>query len=482
MGSLEPGAVPISTPPVTALPTDDTSLSPRYTPKTPAYRRYVTSYALASVALSLLYGAVLTVLLPLHVQGLEFARIFGQGSGVDLTALNNLQNQVASGAVTPSADQRAQLGLLAQFNASRASSLSLVSSIGVVLAMVLSPIVGTLSDRTRTRWGRRAPYIAAGGVAGAAFICLLPVVPSVAALVIVWSLVQVALNSQGPLNATVADRVPENRLATVSAISGLINYACAIAGAVVAGVLFSTIGLGSYFPFAVALLLLSLPILLIARDRSSKGLPRERVRVGTIFASFVTALRDKDYRWAWISKVLLWMGYGVGTTYGIYMLQSYIQPALTAAQAAQTAPLLQVVALPATLLGMAISGRLSDRLHRRKPFVIAAAALIALSFLIPWAWPALPAMFLQSAVAGLGLGTFLVVDQAMFIDLLPDPSAAGRDLGMSSVAQNLGNALAPVLAGVAVTVATGSYWPVWPVAFVVVLVSTFTVLPIRRVR
>lgn len=456
-------------------------VSPRLQPKTPAYRRYVSTYALAYLAIALLWGAVLTILLPLQVQGIEATRVLGPG--VDVDALNALQAKAASGALTPTAAQSEQLTLLAQFNSARAGSLSLVTSVGVLLSMVLQPIIGTLSDRTRSRWGRRAPYVAAGAIAGAAAMCFMPFASNIAVLVIFWSIVQVAGNlAQGPLIASVADRVPQERLGSVSAIGGLVTYGAAIVGAVVAGVLFNAVGLASYYPFAVALVVLVIPFLLVGRDYSSASLKFARLRLGSLFASFIAALRDHDYRWAWASKVLLWAGLGISGAYNIYMLQSYIRPSLPTAQAAQIAPLLQIAALPGTLIAMAIVGRLSDRLRRRKPFVIAAAAVVAAGFLVPWAWPSLPAMFIQAALSGLGLGAFLVVDQALFIDLLPDPAAAGRDLGMSGLGQNLGQAAGPLVAGLIVTLSAGTYGAVWPVGFVIVVLAAVLVVPIRRVR
>lgn len=458
-------------------------ISPRYQPKTPQFRRYVSTYAVACVAISLMLGAFTSVLLPLHVQSLEFDRIFGVNSGVDLAALSNLGNEVAAGTVTPTAEQQRQLGLLAQFNASKASGLAFVTSAGVVLTMILQPIIGTISDRTRSRWGRRAPYVAAGAVAGAAFIVLMPAVPSIAILVVVWSLIQASTTLiGGPLSATVADRVPEERRGTVSAVTALAAYGSAIIGAAAAGALFGAIGLGSYYPFAIALALLTIPFVLLACDKSSRSMAAEHIRIGTIFASFIVALRDRDFRSAWISKVLFWFGVGISSTYSIYMLQSYISPALTAAEAAQIAPLMLVVGLPATLLSMAIAGRLSDRLGRRKPFVIAASLILAVSLLVPWVWPSLPAMFIQAVLGGVGLGAFFVVDQALFIDLLPDQNSAARDLGMAAMAQSVGTALAPITAGVVVTLAGGSYGLVWPLGFVVVIGAALAVLPIKRVR
>jgi MFS family permease len=455
-----------------------------YQAKTPAIRRYLTFYSLANMGVALLWGSLLAIILPLHVQGLEFARIFtGADSGIDLQALTTLQGQVAAGSASPTADQQRLLGLLTDFNSARATSLSIVTSAGVVLSMLLSPIIGMLSDRTRSRFGRRAPWIAAGSIAGTALICFMPVVPSIAVLVVVWSLIQVFMGLiQGPLVATVADRVPEERVGGVSAITGLAAYFGAIVGAIAAGALFTSIGLGAYIPIGLFLLLTTLAFVLFARDNSSRDMVTKRLRFSAVLKSYAVALVDRDYRWAWISKVLLYLGYSISSTYSLYMLQSYITPALSTAEAAQTAPLLQFVALPTTLLAMYISGRWSDKISRRKPFVVAAGLIMGVSFLIPFFSPTLPAMFIQVAITGIGYGMFVVVDQALFIDVLPDREAAGRDLGLSALGQNLGNALGPIVAGTVVVIAAGSYGPVWPVGFFLVLFASLAVFRIRRVR
>lgn len=460
------------------------AISVRYDVKTPAIRRYTTGYALGSLGISLLYGAALLVLLPLHVQQLEFAQVFtGANAHVDLQALTTLKEHVDAHTVTPTAHQRHLLDLLAQYNSGRVGGLSLITSVGVFVTMLIQPLVGMFSDRTRSRLGRRAPYIVAGAVAGGALVAVMPFAPTLAILVIVWSLVQLLANViQGPLGATVPDRVPEERVGGISAITGLISYIGAIGGSIVAGALFTSIGLAVYFPIALIMLVLPIVFVLIAKDKSSKGLVVPRLKISTVFKSYVIALADHDFRWAWIAKVVLYVGYGIATIYSIYMLQSYVTPALSADEAAKTAPLLQFTALPATLIAMYVSGKWSDRIQRRKPFVIAASLIMAVSYLVPFAWHSVPAMFIQAIVAGFGFGTFIVVDQALFISVLPDRAAAGRDLGVSTLGQNLGQAIGPVLAGAAVAVFGGSYIGVWPVACVIVLIAAFAVIPIKRVR
>ncbi|SDZ49492.1 MFS transporter [Herbiconiux ginsengi] len=447
-------------------------------------RRYMLTYSLANLGINLIWGGVLAILIPLHVQGIEFAQYFtGADASVNLQALTALQAQVTAGEVSPSSEQARLLGLLGDYEAAKANGLALVSSVGVLLTMLVQPVVGMLSDRTRSRLGRRAPFIVGGVVGGGILLIALSFAPSLALVVLLLSLLQLSVNiAQGPLTATVADRVPEERLATVSAVTGLVSYVGSIVGSVAAGTLFAALGLAAYYPFVVLLVLLPIIFVLASRDRSSKTLEVSPLRTRDLFKSYGYALRSRDFRWAWIAKVVLFIGVGVSSVYSIYMLQAYVQPTLSASEAAQTAPLLGLVALPGTLVGMAVVGRWSDRSGRRKPFVIVASLIMAVSFLVPFFWPSVTALFVQSAIMGVGLGAFLVVDQALFIDVLPDPNSAGRDLGMAALGQNLGSALGPLLAGTVVALSSGFYGYVWPVAFVVALLAAVAIIPIKGVR
>lgn len=446
--------------------------------------RYITAYSLATLGITLLWGGVLGVLLPLHVQQLEFANYFtGADVHVDLKSLTDLKAQIAVGKATANADQDRLIGLLAQYEAAKASGLSLVQSVGIISTMLVQPLVGMLSDRTRSRWGRRAPYIAAGSVAGAAMLLTLSSASTVGWVILLWSFVQLLGNvAQGPLAATVADRVPHERMGTVSAATGLVAYLGAILGALAAGILFGRIGLGAYSPFVAILAALPLMFLLVAPDRPSTDLPVAHLTFTEVCKSYGYALKYPDFRWAWIAKVLLYLGFALATTFSLYMLQSYVQPSLSAAEAARIGPLLQIAGLPFTLISMVVAGRLSDKTGRRKPFVIGASLVMAASFLIPLSSATLPAMFAQAMVMGVGFGAFLVVDQALFVDVLPDKQFAGRDLGMSTLGQNVGQALGPVLAGLVVSLSGGTYTLVWPAAAVFVLVAALVVTPIKTVR
>jgi MFS family permease len=115
------------------------------------------------------------------------------------------------------------------------------------------------------------------------------------------------------------------------------------------------------------------------------------------------------------------------------MLQEYVRPALGRDEATSTQSLLIAAALPGSLAAMALAGRLTDRWGRRKPLLVGSALVVAGAMLVPLAWPSVPAMYVQAVVGGAALGVYLVVGQALLIDVVEDPATtAGRDLGLGS--------------------------------------------------
>ncbi|WP_157131601.1 MFS transporter [Piscinibacter gummiphilus] len=445
--------------------------------------RYMACYLLVALSLTAILGGIGTVILPLHIQQLEFAQFFVGAMGqVNLQELIALKAQVAAGAVSPSAEQQKLLGVLTAFEAAKASDVSLAASLAIAATMALQPAVGVASDRTRSRWGRRAPWMVAGAALAMLGVLTMYLADSVGQLIAGYTLASVAhAFVGGPLSATIVDRVPALKRGMMSAVAGiglLIGY---VIGLGVAGAAFGKLGTGSYLIFGVTVCLVTLLFVTLSRDASSGALPLDKVSVAGHLKSFTVALRHADFRWVFVARVVMLFGYSVSSTFGIYMLQSYIEPGLNPEEAARTMPLLHVVGLPATLLAMVISGRWSDRIHRRKPFVIGASILLSVSMAVPFVWPALWALYAQHVLAGIAVGTFLVVDQALLIDVLPDKDAAGRDLGIGALASNLGQAIGPIMAG-GVLAATGGYRMIWLTAMVLTLIAALAIFPVKRVR
>lgn len=448
----------------------------------PAMRRYMIVYALAALAGSALWGGVGGVLIPLHVQQIEFGQYFsGALAAVNLQELTNLKAQIAAGAATASAEQQRLLEVMAAYESAKANALATIKAIAVAVTMLMQPLIGIVSDRTRSRWGRRAPWIVAGAVATVVGLLSMQYSNSIMQLLLGWVVAQVGVNMVlGPLGATVADRMPAAQRGVMSAVAGAGLVLGFIAGMSIAGALIGHVGFKSYLMFAAAVLVCSLLFVLVARDVPSSYMRHQAASMRTHLVSCTLALRDPDFRWVWSARILLMFGYAVSSTYSVYILQSYIQPAMNAAEAAKAVSLLNLAALPGTVLAMVIAGRWSDRIMRRKPFVIGASFLLAASMIPPLVWPTLAALYMKFVIGGIAFGIFLAVDQALLIDVLPNKgSAAGRDLGMGAFAANLGSFMGPILAGVVLS-ATGGYRMIWLAALLLAVIAAFALMPVKR--
>src|SRR4051812_14836292 len=101
-------------------------------------------------------------------------------------------------------------------SADKEAVFSLVTGIGALMALIANPVIGALSDRTSSRWGRRHPWTLAGSVLGALGLVVLAVAPNVVLMVIGWSLVQAGLNGMlASLTSALPDRVPVEQRAEV---------------------------------------------------------------------------------------------------------------------------------------------------------------------------------------------------------------------------------------------------------------------------
>ena len=100
----------------------------------------------------------------------------------------------------------------------KAGVLALVSTSALVVATIANIVIGALSDLTRSRWGRRTPWLVTGSVASAAMLLVVSTADSVFTLVLTWCVYQLFLNAiVAPLIAVIADRAaPRNRGAVSS--------------------------------------------------------------------------------------------------------------------------------------------------------------------------------------------------------------------------------------------------------------------------
>ena len=96
-------------------------------------------------------------------------------------------------------------------NASSAGRTQDAKSWGPLVSLVSNLVFGNLSDRTRSRFGKRSPWVVCGGVLGGLSLFAIGVLANSAVITVVYCVCMVGLNMMlAPAIAVLSDRVPES--------------------------------------------------------------------------------------------------------------------------------------------------------------------------------------------------------------------------------------------------------------------------------
>jgi len=361
--------------------------------------------------------------------------------------------------------------------AHKVANLTIVMTISAFAAMLAQPIAGQLSDRTRSRLGRRAPWIFLGVLAGGLSLIGLAFANSIVGVAIAWVLVQVCYNfAQGPLSAVMPDRVPLSRRGTFAALSGIGLMVGALGGQIIGSLFFNSLAVGYLFFAAFSLVALTL-FIVFNPDHSSKDVPLEPFGFSDFLRTFwVSPRQHPDFFWAFTGRLLLYTGYFAVTGFQLYILTDY----LGIKEPQTVIPLIGVISLAGILIATVISGPLSDKLGRRKIFVFASSVVTGLALVFPWVSPTLTSWMIMTFIAGLGFGMFQAVDTALMSQVLPSATSFAKDLGVVNIAATLPQTLAPGVAG-AIVLSFG-YSALFPVGIILSILGAFAVWPIKAVR
>jgi len=365
----------------------------------------------------------------------------------------------------------------------KANNLALMFAITSVFSTLTTPIAGALSDRTRTKWGKRSPWIAIGSLVGS--FCLFGVswMTSFWSLMVLWVMATVAYNSMQPAMTTViADRFQPETRGVVSGIVGAGMTAGLTAGTVLAGYLAGAQVL-AYGLFALAIAASSLAFVVINREPANAEQPTRRFSWIAFAKGFwINPKEHPDFAWAFAGRFTIYMGYQAVAAYMLYILRDYI--GLSDAQSNVTIANLAILTLVCLLISSLVSGYLSDKFQRRKPFVILSSLIMGAAMVAPLVMPTMQGMWIYAGVIGVGYGMFMSIDMALMTQVLPKSVEGdeGKDLGVLTTAVNIPQILSPVMAAILLNLFHGDYTAIFIAAVIFVFGSAFCVIPIKSVR
>lgn len=357
------------------------------------HTRFLLLYALAVAGGAIAYVPLLTILLPVRVEGL---------AGADSVRW-----------------------------------LAVLAFAGAVAASLANIAFGWLSDRA----GNRRVFVAAGLVASTALLLAMAgprELPGLAAMLVAW---QIALNMMlAPLAAWAGDTVPDRQKGL---LGGLLAFAPALGA--LSGTLITIPGLadGDARLWLVAALVATcvLPVLVFGGPADFPELRRPADPADMAAAPGAASRRRQMLvTRMWLARLLVQVSEAALFAY-LYLWLRRIAPATSDADAAQVFGAVLLVAVPVTLA----VGRWADRADRPILPLALAAATTAVALLAMALAPSLGWALAGYALFGLAASLFLAFHSAQTLRVLPRPETRGRDLGLFNLTNTVPSLIMPGL-------------------------------------
>ncbi len=359
-------------------------------------------------------------------------------------------------------------------DAQQATFLGWLSTVASAVSLCMPPLVGTLSDHTTGKPGRRRPYIAVGGLLLISSTPFLVASGNVAIFLIGLSLLHMGNNVAIPAyQSLVPDLVPGKQRGETSGYVGAMTILGSVASLGLAALLLGGTNQHSYSKsvirsdagiyYIVAAVAVFLAVLITIVFVHEQPLQAEE---GLFSKTATEKFSTRFARWfahgwkvPWRSHnfiVVFWTRSAI--MLGLVLFMTYIEYYFARVQHianfVQITALVAVLALSGGVVSGIVFGILSDRLRRRAPVVCGAtlcmstaslAFVITPAHLINWLWP-------LGVLFGLGYGAYMSVDWALSVDALPSLEAAGEGLGVWNATMNLPAIIAPLLGNLILTI------------------------------
>ena len=331
-----------------------------------------------------------------------------------------------------------------------AETTGLLLGLGAVPALVVPLLVGPLSDRCTSRWGRRRPYMVAGvmvNLAGLALVWTAGTARCLWLYFVAYFVVNIGNNiATAAYSGVIPDIVPQSQRGEASGWMAGMSQLGTILGVLSAGLLMNARRVGAAFwlmAFALVAFLLITALGVKDQPRSTKPGPLNWPQF--LKSLWISPRKYPDFAWVWMTRALVVMGLWTVQEWMQYYLTDVIRVPEQSKEL--TAAYVLVLALAcATVTGL-LGGAISDRVGRKRVVYVAngVIAFCCIAFLFG---RSLGYVYAVAAVFGMGFGAYYSVDWALACDVLPNKeSAAAKDMAVWHISMVLPQSIALPISG-----------------------------------
>lgn len=376
-------------------------------------------------------------------------------------------------------------GLIQQLDPdNKVELLALFSVCAMIVGSISNITAGYLSDRTRSRFGKRAPWIMFGAITFMIAMIIASTSNTISFLLISWALAQIGLNFiVAPMVAWIDFASKEGR-GTASSAYGGIGFALGNNGFTIIAAMFLTqIRLG-FITFGIITFVGTLIAVLIVKEPSNvnEQIELTQKKEGLSFKDSLKIFpgwsKGRDYYLALIAKLFQGIGNFAVTGYLLYIMTDYMHR-----NTADTQYSIQLIngimfAL-GIIMGLAV-GPLSDRLKLLKIPVGLSTIFLGIGALSMYFFPNNIGIVTYGLMAGLGMGIWNSLDNLLNLEVIPDKNQVAFFLGIYNLGNTLTQAIAPVIA--AFVISQFGFSTIFLVSFLFSMIGGILILSIKSVK
>lgn len=316
-------------------------------------------------------------------------------------------------------------------DAKKNTYLGLLTFVGLIIAMLVQPITGALSDGWNSRFGRRRPLAVLGTLFDFVFLSILAWGDGLTWLFIGYVGLQLSSNiAHGPMQGLLPDRVPRSQLGVASSLKTFMDMLSLVLASLLAGRLIDPV---TRDPARIMLVVMGL--LAVSAATTFLGVREEPTYAEhstdrkSLLHQFRINVRENSAYWWLIAERLLFL-------IGIYGVQAfaqyYLQDVLRVPDPPkQTGDLLAALTVSLIVLVL-IGGWLTDR-YGAKPVLAIGTLISAAGMLLILFATDMRGLLIFGSVLGAGIGLFLTSNWTLATVLAPGQEA-GKYLGLTNLA------------------------------------------------
>lgn len=365
------------------------------------------------------------------------------------------------------------------------SLVALFSALGMIVAAVSNMVAGYLSDRTKSRFGKRTPWLVAGSFVFMLSMIFASMSTTIPLLLISWMLGQVALNFIVAPMVAWLDLAPEQGKGTASSAYGglgmaLGNNAFTILAAVFLGQFrlgFIIFGIITFIGTLIAAIIVREPSNLHEKVEQSSA-TEKRSSIKEILTAFPKWSVGRDYYLALIGKLSQGIGNFAITGYLLFIMTDFLQKDTAATQHS-----IQLINIIMLIFGIAmgfVAGPISDKFKLLKLPVGLSTILLGIGALCIFFLQSDVGIIIYAFMAGLGMGIWNSLDNLLNLRVIPDKDRVGFFLGIYNLGNTVTQAIAPVIA--AFLISAIGFSSIFIMSFVFSIVGGISILMIKSVK